>query len=64
MSLPIVPVAAAAPLPAGTVWLGGIARNAAGALYITLDTPDATAVTTNGLLMTSQGVLYCEDATP
>lgn len=63
MPLPIIPVPAAFVPPVGSVWLAAVARTPQGAIYITTDAPDASALTCNGLLMTPQGVLYCEQVT-
>ncbi len=61
---PIIPVAAAFIPPANAVWLGAVARNPAGAIYITTDTPNASnSLTCNGLLLSNQGVLFCEQVT-
>jgi hypothetical protein len=64
MSTPVLPVAADFIPPAGSTNLSGVARSPTGALYITTEAPDTLARTTNGLLMTNSGVLYCEDVTP
>lgn len=64
MSLPIAIVPAAFVPPAGAVWVAAVARSPTGAIYITTAVPDSSALTCNGLLMTPQGVLYCEEVAP
>ena len=44
------------------VFLAGTRHTVSGAMYITFDSPDASAVWINGILHTPTGIRYCVDA--